>query len=191
MKQGHDHYISLTDMLRAKDGDFFISDWLRNPSTVEFLCIWESVNNPDFNYGEFATIKSQAGLHSIEIVNNLLLLAFVNSPALFKLVIVVGGSGNDHRTCFSGKIFIQFFLVLHTSVAVGGYDHGFEPVRSYLFLEMHSYVFHGFGAGCSLSTSVFLRNSSLSVTRMLDCLYLAVLINLVVKVLFLPVAFKK
>jgi len=76
-------------------------------------------------------------------------------------------------------------------VAVGGYDHGFEPVRSYLFLEMHSYVFHGFGAGCSLSTSVFLRNSSLSVPGMLDCLYLAVLINLVVKVLFLPVAFKK
>ena len=30
-------FISLTDMLRAKDGDFFISDWLRNRNTVEFL----------------------------------------------------------------------------------------------------------------------------------------------------------
>ena len=30
-------YISLTDMLKAKDGDFFISDWLRNRNTVEFL----------------------------------------------------------------------------------------------------------------------------------------------------------
>ncbi|MGM0609533.1 MAG: KilA-N domain-containing protein [Thermodesulfobacteriota bacterium] len=60
-------YISLTDMLRAKDGDFFISDWLRNRNTVEFLGIWESVNNPDFNYGEFATIKSQAGLNSYKI----------------------------------------------------------------------------------------------------------------------------
>jgi len=29
-----DDYISLTDMLRAKDGDFFISDWLRNRNTV-------------------------------------------------------------------------------------------------------------------------------------------------------------
>ena len=28
--------ISLTDMLKAKDGDFFISDWLRNSNTVEF-----------------------------------------------------------------------------------------------------------------------------------------------------------
>lgn len=60
-------YISLTDMLRAKDGDFFISDWLRNRNTVEFLGIWESVFNPDFNYGEFATIKSQAGLNSYKI----------------------------------------------------------------------------------------------------------------------------
>jgi len=60
-------YISLTDMLRAKDGEFFISDWLRNRNTVEFLGIWERVNNPDFNYGEFATIKSQAGLNSYKI----------------------------------------------------------------------------------------------------------------------------
>ena len=60
-------YISLTDMLKAKDGDFFISDWLRNRNTVEFLGIWESVNNPDFNYGEFAIIRSQAGLNNYKI----------------------------------------------------------------------------------------------------------------------------
>ena len=60
-------YISLTDMLRAKDGDFFIADWLRNRNTVEFLGIWESIYNPAFNYGEFATIKSQAGLNSYKI----------------------------------------------------------------------------------------------------------------------------
>jgi hypothetical protein len=60
-------YISLTDMLQAKDGEFFISDWLRNRNTVEFLGIWESVFNPHFNYGEFATIKSQAGLNNYKI----------------------------------------------------------------------------------------------------------------------------
>lgn len=60
-------FISLTDMLKAKDGDFFISDWLRNRNTVEYLGIWESVYNPDFNYGEFATIKSQAGLNSYKL----------------------------------------------------------------------------------------------------------------------------
>ena len=60
-------FISLTDMLKAKDGDFFISDWLRNRNTVEFLGIWEQMHNPDFNYGEFAAIKSLAGLHSYKI----------------------------------------------------------------------------------------------------------------------------
>jgi hypothetical protein len=67
IKQGDVNYISLTDMLKAKDGDFFISDWLRNRNTVEFLGIWESVYNPDFNYGEFATIRSQAGLNNYKI----------------------------------------------------------------------------------------------------------------------------
>jgi hypothetical protein len=65
-RHGQD-YISLTDMLKAKDGEFFISDWLRNRNTVEFLGIWESVYNPNFNYGEFAIIKSQAGLNSYKI----------------------------------------------------------------------------------------------------------------------------
>lgn len=63
----NDDFISLTDMLKAKDGDFFISDWLRNRNTVEYLGIWEKLHNPDFNYGEFATIKSQAGLNSYKI----------------------------------------------------------------------------------------------------------------------------
>jgi hypothetical protein len=65
-REGQD-YISLTDMLKAKDGDFFISDWLRNRNTVEFLGIWETVYNSDFNYGEFALIKSQAGLNSYKL----------------------------------------------------------------------------------------------------------------------------
>ncbi len=46
---------------------FFISDWLRNRNTIEYLGIWESIYNPDFNYGEFAIIKSQAGLNSYKI----------------------------------------------------------------------------------------------------------------------------
>ncbi|TRZ77286.1 KilA-N domain-containing protein [bacterium] len=67
IKQSNLDYISLTDMLKAKDGDFFISDWLRNRNTVEFLGIWESIYNPNFNYGEFAIIKSKAGLNNYKI----------------------------------------------------------------------------------------------------------------------------
>jgi len=57
-------FISLTDMMKAKDGDFFISDWLRNRNIVEFIGIWESIYNPNFNYGEFAIIKIQTGLNN-------------------------------------------------------------------------------------------------------------------------------
>ena len=60
-------YISITDMLKAKDGDFFISDWLRNRNTVEFLGIWEKIYNPNFNYGEYAIIRNKAGLNNYKI----------------------------------------------------------------------------------------------------------------------------
>jgi len=67
IKYNDEDYISLTDMIKAKDGDFFISDWLRNRNTVEYLGIWEKIYNPDFNYGEFATITSKAGLNNYKL----------------------------------------------------------------------------------------------------------------------------
>ncbi len=66
-KINDEDYISITDMLKSKDGEFFVSDWLRNRNTIEFLGIWEELHNPNFNYGEFAIIKSQAGLNSYKI----------------------------------------------------------------------------------------------------------------------------
>jgi hypothetical protein len=56
-------FISLADMLKAKDGEFLISDCLRNRNTVEFLGRRESLHNPRFNPGEFAIGKSRAGLN--------------------------------------------------------------------------------------------------------------------------------
>ena len=55
-------YISLTDMMKAKDGDFFFHNWLRNRNTIEFLGIWEKVHNPNFNSVEFDHFRMQAGL---------------------------------------------------------------------------------------------------------------------------------
>ncbi len=62
-----DDYINLTDMLKAKDGEFFFSNWLRNRNTVEFLGIWKKLNNPTFNCAKFDIIKSQAGLNSYRL----------------------------------------------------------------------------------------------------------------------------
>ena len=60
-------YLSLTDMLKAKDGEFFFSNWIRNRNTIEFLGIWEQLNNPSFNCAEFDIIKSQAGLNNYRL----------------------------------------------------------------------------------------------------------------------------
>ena len=60
-------YLSLTDMIRSKEGTFFVKSWLRNRNTVEFLVIWESMNNHDFNWNEFDLIRKQAGLNNFNI----------------------------------------------------------------------------------------------------------------------------
>lgn len=64
---GNEDYICLTDMIKAKDGDFFISDWLRNVNTLEYLSAWEVMNNPNFNYGEYAIIRQSSGTNTFKI----------------------------------------------------------------------------------------------------------------------------
>lgn len=57
-------YISLTDMVKNIDnGLVLIEKWLRNKNTIEFLGIWEEINNQNFNSPEFEVIKNQAGLN--------------------------------------------------------------------------------------------------------------------------------
>src|ERR1035438_3796751 len=60
-------YISLTDIAKFKNPDHsddVIRNWLRNRNTVEFLGVWERLNNPDFNPVEFDGIRIQTGLNS-------------------------------------------------------------------------------------------------------------------------------
>ena len=62
-----DDYISLTDIARFKDSertDYLIQNWMRNRNTIEFLGLWERLNNPSFNPIEFDGIRNQAGLNS-------------------------------------------------------------------------------------------------------------------------------
>jgi hypothetical protein len=60
-KQKHD-FISLSGMVRNfEGGSALIEQWLRNKDTIEFLAVWEQINNPDFNSLEFEGIKREAG----------------------------------------------------------------------------------------------------------------------------------
>ena len=55
-------YISLTDMVAGfEGGSVLIESWLRNKDTIEFLGVWERINNHNFNSLEFEGIKNQAG----------------------------------------------------------------------------------------------------------------------------------
>ncbi|WP_426839510.1 KilA-N domain-containing protein [Glaesserella parasuis] len=61
-RNGED-YISLTDMCKAfGDGDQLIKNWLQNKNTIEFLQVWEEINNPNFNLVELHQIKNNIGL---------------------------------------------------------------------------------------------------------------------------------
>ena len=67
LKREDQDLICLTDIAKLKNpehSDDVIRNWLRNRSTVEFLGIWERLNNPDFNPVEFDGIRIQTGLNS-------------------------------------------------------------------------------------------------------------------------------
>ena len=62
-----DDFLSLTDIAKIKDSDnprYIIQNWLRNRNTIEFLGVWETLYNPNFNRIEFDAFRSQAGLNS-------------------------------------------------------------------------------------------------------------------------------
>jgi len=57
-------YISLTDMTKAfADGDLLIKSWFRNKNTIEFIGVWERINNPNFNLTGFEQVRAEAGLN--------------------------------------------------------------------------------------------------------------------------------
>lgn len=65
-----DDYICMTDIARYKNQDAtddLIRNWLRNRNTIEFLGIWEQINNPDFKPVEFDGFRKQAGLNSFTL----------------------------------------------------------------------------------------------------------------------------
>lgn len=61
---GEEDFISLTDMAKVfDDSDQVIKNWLQNKNTIEFLAVWERMNNPNFNLVEFHQIKTEVGLN--------------------------------------------------------------------------------------------------------------------------------
>ena len=63
-------YISLTDIAKQKnttDPNGVIANWMRNRNTIEFLGLWETLYNPNFNPLEFEGFRNQAGLNAFTL----------------------------------------------------------------------------------------------------------------------------
>ena len=70
MSKGGIDYICITDIARQKnwmDPNGVIANWMRNRNTIEFLGIWETLYNPDFNPLEFEGFRQQAGLNAFTL----------------------------------------------------------------------------------------------------------------------------
>ena len=67
LQKGDEDFISLTDMVKGFGDDTMIYSWMRKRNTLEFIGIWEEMNNPNFKSNEFVTFRSQAGLNSFNL----------------------------------------------------------------------------------------------------------------------------
>ena len=84
-----DDFISLTDIARHRNSEFpadVVKNWLRLRSTIEFLGLWESLNNPKFKLVEFDQFKTESALIKTSGVSALLTPLLLCYPAFFLLL---------------------------------------------------------------------------------------------------------
>ncbi len=109
-------YICLTDMARYRDSvrvDYIIQNWMRNRNTIEFLGLWEQLNNPDFKSIEFDGFRKQSGLNSFILTPKL----WIEKTAAVGLVSKAGRYGGTyaHKDIafeFASWLSVEFKLYL-------------------------------------------------------------------------------
>ncbi len=92
VKINNDDFISLTDIARSKNSDEpkdVVKNWLRNKNTVEFLGLWETINNKNFKGVEFDPFKNEAGSNSFTLSPT----KWVNATNAIGLFTKVGKNG--------------------------------------------------------------------------------------------------
>ena len=92
----NDDYISLTDIAKYKDSEnprYIIQNWMRNKTTVEFLGLWEQLNNPQFKLVDFDHIRPFSPLDENDVI--MLLFYYINH-----------NKGSDY--CFFMNIYFCF-----------------------------------------------------------------------------------
>ena len=116
LKIAEEDYICITDIAKYKDdvlANDIIKNWLRNRNTIEFLGIWEQLNNPDFKPVEFDGFKKEAGLNSFTMSAS----KWINCTNAISLVAKSGRYGGTyaHKDIafeFASWVSVEFKLYL-------------------------------------------------------------------------------
>lgn len=109
-------YISLTDIARFRNSDdprFAIQNWMRNRNTIEFLGLWESLHNPNFNRVQFDTFRTEAGLNRFVMTPS----KWVENTGSIGITAKAGRYGGTYAHCdiameFASWISAEFKLYL-------------------------------------------------------------------------------
>lgn len=135
LNQNEQDYISLTDIAKHQDPDktrYIIQNWLRSKSTIEFLGLWEELNNPNFNRIEFDAVKNAAGSNS-----------FVMTPKQWiertNAIGIISSSGRYHSGTYAHKDiafeFCSWFSPVFKLYLIKEYQRLIEYERSNLALS--------------------------------------------------------
>ena len=94
-KINKENYISLTDMARyvnPEEPKIPIQTWMRNKDVVEYLGLWEQVNNPNFKGHEFTTFENKAGKNSFYLSPE----KWVNETNAIGIMVKRGNNGGTY-----------------------------------------------------------------------------------------------
>jgi hypothetical protein len=111
-----DNYISLTDIAKYKNSENpndVIRNWLRNRMTIEFLGIWEGLNNPNFKPVEFDGFRKEAGLNSFVLSP----MKWIENTNAVGIIVSAGKYGgtyahNDIAMEFANWVSVEFRLYI-------------------------------------------------------------------------------
>jgi len=115
--EGIDDFISLTDIAKYKNLEFpadVIKNWMRNRGTIEYLGLWERINNPNFKLVEFDQFKNEAGSNSF-VLSPQKWISYVNAVGLINKSGRYGGGTFAHKDIafeFASWISAEFKLYL-------------------------------------------------------------------------------
>jgi hypothetical protein len=119
-QEKEESYISLTDIARKKnpiEPKDVVKNWMRSKSTIEFLGLWEKLNNPLFKGVEFDSLLNESGSNAFTLSPS----RWINSTSAIGLISTIGKNGGTFAHSeialeFASWVSTEFKLYLITEI---------------------------------------------------------------------------